>query len=246
MRRGVLREGSAERLTEILDRLKSEGCSVLVAGELPEPVQQLVSQRVLGAQHLDRVRVLTLLGPTSDVDSWFPGQVSATAAQSYVIDRWDLDRSVAVSSVGGAFGPSQADSDSLTPGDESDSLTSGDESDSTGAEDGPGVARAVADDLDSILGEWDVPPTRLRLATTPANGERPGDEAIRAFVESMNATEGMAYLFLPGMGVFELDPDVTDRVDAVIEVRTRRPGAPEHRWIIPEEEVMTGWMPVES
>lgn len=237
MRRGVLREGSTGRLIETLERLKAEGCSVLVAGELPEPVQRLVSQRLLGDQHLDRVRILTLLGPTSDVDGWFPGQVSASSARSYVISRRNLDRSATATSSGASpFGSPEADSDLPTPGDGTDA---------PGPEHGPGVAGAVADDLGPILEEWDVPPTRLRLVIAPANGERPDDETARSFVESMNATDGMAYLFLPGADVFELAPDLTDRVDAVIEVRTRRPGVPEHRWIVPEERAATDWMPVQ-
>ena len=218
---------------------------MLVVGELPEPIQQLVSQRVLGDQHLDRGRILALLGPTSGIDGWFPGQVSASSAGSYVIDRPDLDRSAtASSSVENAFGFPEVDSDFSTSEVDSDLPASGDESDAATSGADPGVAGAIAEELDPILDQWDVRPTRLRLVITPANGERPDDETTEAVVESMKVTDGMAYLFLPGTDVFDLDDELTSRVDAVIEVRTRRPGDPEHRWIIPQEEVATEWMPV--
>lgn len=197
-------------------RLKRRGCSVLVVGELSEPAQRQVSRRVMGAPELDRLRILVLLGRTPEADGWFPEGVSPSATGSHVIEIEDAGRSAA------------ATVEETPPLPER-----------------PDLAGDLAERFDAILDQRDTSPGEVRVVIAPAYYDPSAGELLERLGSLMNLIDGMTYLFLPRAAVDDLDPALTDTVDALVEVRTKRAGEPEHRWILLEENLETEWIPVQ-
>ena len=211
--------GPVDDLSDALGHLKKAGCSVLVVGDLAGPVQRLVSKRVMGEPGLDRVRILATVGRLSGASEWFPGHVSTASSDSHVIDLEGFDRSTASTSTR---------EDAIRPDVTSDAVERFDVRLQAALEEHP-----------------DTKPEELRVVIAPASYSSLSDETIDEFIASVNAVDGLTYLFLPGKQIWDLETEWADRVDALMDVRTDHLGTPEHRWVILDERLESGWLPVQ-
>ena len=209
---------SVDELNAALYRLKREGCTVLVGGDVPELVQRLFSQRVMGESDVYRLRILTLLGRTPDPDDWFPGSVTARSKDSHLVDLQDADRNMA------AVAPQIEES--------------------LPTRDGEGVAETVEKSVDGFLRDRYPLPEELRLVAAPGHGQLTSTKTIHGLVEVLAEIGGLTYLMVPEWSPRTIDESVLEHVDAFVMVRPRDPGAPEHQWIIFEEKIETGWLPL--
>ena len=209
---------SVEELNAALYRLKRDGCTVLVGGDVPELIQRLFSQRVMGESGAYRLRVLALLGRTPDPDDWFPGSTTARSKDSHLVDLQDADRNMA------AVAPQVEDS--------------------LPTRDAEGVVETVEKSVDDFLRNRYPLPEELRLVAAPGHGQLADTKTIHELVEVLADIEGMTYLVVPEWSPRTIDDEVLEHVDAFVMVRPQDPGEPDHRWIIFEEGIETGWLPL--
>ena len=213
--RGV---SSVDELNAALYRLKRDGCTVLVGGDVPELVQRVFSRRVMGEPGVYRLRILALLGRTPDPDDWFPGLVTARSNDSHLVDLQDYDRNMA------AVAPQVEEP--------------------LPARNAEHVAGTVEESVEGFLRDRYPLPEELRLVAAPGHGQLASTRTIHELVEVLADIEGVTYLVLPERSPRTIDDNVLEQVDAFVMVRPRYPGEPEHRWIIFEEGIETGWLPL--
>lgn len=224
-------ETSVEDLRLAFRKLKSHGCVVLVCGDLPGPVQRVVSRRVMGDPSLRRVRFLALLTAPGTVDEWFPGAVSAADADVRVLDFSDRTRGVAA---------------------RPDRRSTGTDREPPGRRPAHGaVVEELAASVSELTRERELAPEQLRVVVVPVD-TRPtgrGSRAVLDLLSLLDSLDGMSYVFVPGRSVSDLAPEFRERADACIDVRADCVDDPEHRWIISGDVtgdvVETEWIPVE-
>ena len=209
---------SVDKLNAALFRLKRDGCTVLVGGDVPELVQRVFSRRVMGEPGAHRLRILTLLGRTPDPDDWFPSSITVQSKHSHLVDLQDADRNMA------AVAPQIEES--------------------LPTRDAESVAETVEQSVEGFLRDRYPLPEELRLVAAPGHGQLASTKTIHELVEVLAEIEGVTYLVLPERSPRTIDEGVLEHVDAFVMVRPRYPGEPEHRWTIFEEEIETGWLPL--
>lgn len=224
-------DGPVDDVRSAFMRMKATGCTILVVGELSEPAQCQLSRRVMGEPNMDRTRILAQLGQPSDVESWFPGDVTPESDDSHVIEIEDAGRSASAAAASSSEEPSPLPERS-------------------------DLASELAERIDAILEGRDLEPPELRVVAASAYYDPSAGQTIEQLVSVLNLIDGMTFLFLPRASVDDLDSALTDRVDALIDVRTKHADQPEHRWILFDEELeknldadengfKTEWLPVD-
>ena len=213
--RGV--DGTAS-LREVLTDLKEQGCSLLIAGEVPAGLSRLQSRRLFGVPEADRKRVLALTKPTGvPPRDWLPDGVSPSDGDVRVLDFGGASRSAA------ADGNQPA-----TP-----ELTR--------------IRREIAGEVIDLVGSaGTLEPSELRLGLYSldvllARHQRSAvKRTLRGLTELVTAQAGMAHFHLPASRDSPLVGELESLFDAVVLLRNEE--YPEHKWVIPEWSE-TAWHP---
>lgn len=221
---GFRGEGTVE-FGEVLQRLKQEGCNLLVTGEVPVVVSDAATRRLLGAPFEKRRRILAFTDAGVErVPSRLPGGCRPGDRDVTVIEQTEDTRSTAVERTGGG------------------------RFDVTGV--GPGLGSLEAAILDAVAAyeRTGLEPSELRLSLDSVRllVDDHGVEPVHSFLESV----GVAVAEARGMAHYHMPlPDDSPSVDALsclfdarIELRKRDGFAPEQRWHVTKYGLTTEWV----
>jgi hypothetical protein len=208
--------------SESLQRLKRQGCNLLLVGSVPGRTRLAAIRRLLGDDALHRRRIVALTDETPDrigrvldpVDTRILVHASASGVREAVTATPSASRSQRVREVGSGLDTLEgAISEEIDRIERGDSLN-------------PGELRVSVDSLRPLVGGHHV-------------------ESVGEFVESVGdrvrAADGMAHHVLPVPYESAVVQSSTRHVDATVELRTGRSG-PEQRWHLPEADLTTSWI----
>ena len=223
-------------LGETLRDLKRRGCSVLVTGDVPFETRASMSRRLFGAPDERRYRLLAATNSVGlPVGRYLPGGLGPDDEAVTVVDFADQLRG-AVAASSGETGPVTGSGPTVRT-DDSDRV----ESLSTSLS-------AAVTALAARVGPF--APGELRVGVASLRGSYDDDEAVRvratldAMVDDVVDHHGMVHCHLLGDASDETAASLMAAFDVRIELRDRGTGAPEHRWVVPEQSVRTAWVPL--
>lgn len=234
-----LRDGGDEYdLGTVLNSLKARGCSILVAGDVPNGASQLVSQHLFGHPDEHRDRVLVKLRSTNSLEEWFPAGISSDDPQTRIIDYTGLERSVAEEDFG--FDAVRWNSKFATTETPESAST---ETPAFSSTETPGRSQHV--DIDGCTGQIDaiaaeagsLDPSQLRVGVFSLN-VLDDSEAMVDTVSSVSSTvtahRGMVHYHLQQPATSTNVQTLLKHVDAMITIRKEVPNEPPlQRWTIP-------------
>ncbi len=213
-------ERTAAAFTQRLAALKRRGAGLLIVGAAGDGSHLALSRRLLGdARAGPRRRALVLIDGRGGPTERVP-EGERGGDRLRVVDRRPLTRGAAEAAPAPA--PTPVDVESL----KRDTL-------------------AAIDALEDAAGGFSTSELRLCLDSLRPLVDRHGVEGtkplVQALVERTREESGIAHFHLPVPYGTDVVSDLADVFDAVIELR---PG--EQRWHVPEDDIVTGWLPVET
>lgn len=219
-------EGGTRPFADVLERLRRDGCCLLITGEVPESVGVHVTRRLLGAPESDRKRVVALTNSAAkSLESRLPYGVGTAEPTLWTVDQRYGQRSAA------------------RPG----------SADPPAASDAVDDLRWLQAELTEAI-EWfderadGLDPAELRVAVDSLAYllEAHDRTTVRRFVretgERVRAVNGMAHYHL---AVPDADPavaELSELFDARVELRQRDGGLPEQRWHVPAASFRSEWI----
>lgn len=222
--------GASVAFSQRLQRLKQQGCNLLVVGSVPDSVLSLASHQMLGDPNLRRHRLFVLTdADTSTVRGRLPAVNAGSITETTKIVDHVPSARTATTQVGTAAArvPTEhvyeEDLDALRET-VVDAIAAAERRE--GGFD-PGRFRLCFDSLRPIVDEYDR-------------------EAVARFLDRI-ATEirgvrGMGHFILPvGRGDDAVDR-LTPTFDAVVELRTVNDSREQERWYLPEDDLTTDWI----
>jgi hypothetical protein len=216
---------STRTFHERLQTLKSQGCNLLVTGEVREEVSQQLTRKMLGAPELSRTRILALTDQDrADVPNLLPSGVAATDDEVHVVDPEFGTRSAtaAASGSGADRGWGRSDLDDLQSA----------------------LCNAITT---AKIAESGFDPAELRVSLFTlsylVNQHEPAavERFVGAVSDHVRGTSGMAHYHLPLPDDSKTVRRLSPLFDARIELRETN-GRPEQRWHFPECEEPTAWV----
>ncbi|MFC5367652.1 DUF7504 family protein [Salinirubrum litoreum] len=246
-------------LGAVLDDLKSAGCAVLVTGTAPEACVA-ASQKLFGAPHQHRRRVLVTHETGSDADRWLPEGVS-------VCDETELLRPPLIGRDTASDSPAPDDTALDGPTiDDPETDVSGVETPAHGgptteppdggptAEPSTTALDRLRSDLSDVISDYQsdrLEPGEVRVGVTSADAlaSKYGRTELLSFVRTATAlirgVRGLGHLQLGQSRDGDLVPLLDDLFDARVDVR-KQPGLPaEQRWHVPGYGT-TEWIRIEE
>ncbi len=222
-------EGSAPDFSKLLSELKTDGCNLLVTGEVSERVSARATRTLLGDPAADRKRILALTDSTvRRVEPRLPTGVRRDRSDVWIIDQRNDERSIP-DRVG------TADVEIPTPYHERNDLWN------LGEE----IVLAVSF-FDTTSGG--LKPARLRLSVDSLSflAEENSATELEYFLRMTGAivrgVRGMGHYHLPMSDDAPLVNELSPLFDARIELRQRDGLVPEQRWHVPAYEKSTNWV----
>ncbi|MGB9986075.1 DUF7504 family protein [Salarchaeum japonicum] len=216
-----------EEFEGVLERLKDEGSSLLVVGDVPGEAYARASRRMLGdGEHAPRQRVLVVGGSAG---ATLPGRLGETRcgdSDTVITHGTNARSAVASANVTPSVTPrahaSAGDANAL-------GRTVIDQIDALGDEFAPGELRLGVDTLQTLL---------------DTAGEFPAFRTADLLSERVRRERGMAHFHLPkprdDRHVRLLEP----LFDAVVELRVT--DGVEQRWSLRDEDVMSEWVSLDG
>lgn len=218
----------ASSVEEALQHHKTNGCSVLVAGDVPDPVVDRQVVKLLGYEPSRRRRVLGLFHRDVQVARDRLRNATPGAEPATIVASTEQPRSAAA-----------ADSSRTRPGETDDvrrvatDIESFESTLVAAIEDAvaarsppePGVLRVSVDSLCAVLGAYGV--------------ER-STQFVSSVGEAVRERNGMVHFVTQGVSVDGHDPTLLEAFDVLIDNRITRSGT-EQRWRIPAFGAVTGW-----
>lgn len=214
---------SDDELQSELNRLKEQGCTLLVTGAVPEEVRHRATQRLFGSPDADRKRILVVgNGAAVDARRYLPSGVTPESADVSLID-WGSRTRKAVDACATATPP---DTDALR-----------------------WLRTTIIDAVvsyDAEAGDARLAPAELRLAfdsldvLLESHDRHDVECLVRATTALIRGVNGLGHFHLASR-----DDDCIDALaplfDARVELRRRQGKNPEQRWHVPSYG-STEWM----
>lgn len=222
--------GASVAFNQQLQRLKQQGCNLLVVGSVPDSVLSLASHQMLGDPNLRRHRLFVL----TDADtSTARGRLPAASTRSIAETTKFVDHVPSARTAATQAGTATGRIPTERVYDEDLDVLCESVVDAIGAfedrhgEFDPGQFRLCFDSLRPIVDEYDR-------------------EAVSRFLDRLTAgirgVRGMGHFILP----VDRGDDVVDRLtptfDAVVELRTVNDSREQERWYLSEEDLVTDWI----
>jgi len=239
-------------LGETLRHLKRSGCSLLVTGSVPFETRAAMSRRLFGAADERRYRLLAVTNSVGlPVERYLPSGVPASSDSVSVVDFADELRGVTVAgttadteAVGDAGGSTTAPASPTgqdAPGSPGPTMRT-DDADRMAAF-GTSVETAV-ERLADRVGPFAPGELRVGVASLSGPFDDPGvGSTVASLVEDVVGRNGMIHCHALGPRS-NVGSALSDPFDVRIELRDRGTGVPEHRWVVPDRSVRTGWVPL--
>lgn len=222
-------EGSAPSFSELLSELKTDGCNLLITGEVSERVSARATRTLLGDPAADRKRVLVLTDSTTRrVEPCLPVGVRLDSTDVWVIDQRNDERSIPT-------GARIADVEHPSRHENRNELWN------------------LAEEIALAISFFDtatsgLEPARLRLSVDSLSflAEEYTQMEFECFLRMLTAivrgVRGMGHYHLPMADDDPLVAELSSLFDARIELRQRDGLVPEQRWHVPAYERSTNWV----
>ena len=234
-------EEDLESFTQLLHKLKSHGCSVLLAGDVPRELFTEASAKLLGADDERRYRVLAVTDATAD-------SVAERLPDPEVTPR-PLTQTTHVLNHAGTLRSITAATSTRTP----PKLAGVTETRVVDPE-LEGLQNALFDAIDDFaLGSGRVSPGDVRVGIDSLEPliEFYGTEQVRDCLDAIGryvrTHDAMAHFVLPEPYESETTSELAAEVDAVVELRLADSAddrTAEQRWLVPNRDIRTDWIPL--
>ncbi|WP_254546614.1 DUF7504 family protein [Halomarina pelagica] len=217
-----------------LERLKREGCSVLVCGTVAAEIRAKMTRQLFGSTEMYRRRILGHTGTTAlDPDAYLPAEPPSDR-HAVVVSRAGPVRA---SDTSGVVDVARAVSEYHPSGGSGGSL---DELDALGT--------ALAGAVDEVADRDHLSPGVLRVGVTSLEPylDADGVEEVVRFVRTVAAPVhedgGMLHVHVPLSHDDARVRALLPYFDARIDLRVHEPLPPECRWYLPAIDEQTTWM----
>lgn len=240
---------------DALERLKRDGCNVLVTGEVPEPVTARATRKLLGTPTERRERVLVVTDPeVVEPATHLPGNLYPSHEEVTLFDHRDGVRSDHTqprpNDPGETGEVGKVGETEVTDGigetdvaDPTDATAGIDEPDECSA-----IRTAVADAVEPCTdgGDPESAEVRVALVTLRALLGRHSVEQVAQLAAELTAivtdVRGIGHCHLPVADRSEVVRGLAPYFDARVELRQLDGMVPEQRWHIPQFEQRSEWM----
>ena len=222
--------GASVTFGQRLQRLKQQGCNLLVVGSVPDSVLSLASNQMLGDPSLRRHRLFVLTdADTSTVRGRLPVASTHSIAQTATI----VDHVPSARTATTQMGPA------------SDRIPT----ERVYDEDLDVLCETVADVIASLErqeGNFDAGRFRLCFDSLRPLVDEYDPEELSRFLDRLTTeirgVRGMGHFILPVACEDDVVGRLTPSFDAVVELRTVNDSREQERWHLPEEELTTDWI----
>ncbi|WP_266078396.1 DUF7504 family protein [Haladaptatus caseinilyticus] len=222
-------EESSPDFSELLSELKTDGCNLLITGEVSERVSTRATRMLLGDPAADRKRILVLTDSTTrQAEPCLPTGVRLDSAGVWIIDQRSDERSISVDAKVGdvELPPRQRSGNDLWDVAEEATLAiSFFDTTTDGLE--PARLRLSVDSLSFLAEEH----TRMEFECF-----------LRMLTAMIRGVRGMGHYHLPMADDDTLVKRIGPLFDARIELRQRDGLVPEQRWHVPAHDRSTNWV----
>lgn len=200
-----------------LAEMKQTGCSVLVTGNLSDSVRAKHMQRALGNSTHRQI----LVSNYEDANRFLPESVSPGDQNVRVIRSNDAKRTVET-----------ADQNTSTGSDYLQDLRT--------------LRNNIWDATDDLHEYGELSAGDLRVSVDSLETFLGGQSSVKEFMTDVSRhvalVNGITYFYLERPTDSAVVKDLSSLVDARIECRSE--DSDEHRWVLPDEEVSSDWLPL--
>lgn len=217
--------GDGRSLDAALRHHKTHGCSVLVAGDVPDPILDRQVADLLGHEPRTRLRVLGLFGREVAVARRRLRNAAPGAEAATVVKTARQSRSTAAASTHGPTDLELRWADAGVESFEAELLAAIEDAAAPRAPLDPAVLRVCVDSLCPVVRE---------------HGLDRATEFVSAVGEAVRARRGMVHFVCQGVSADDRPDRLAEAFDVLLDLRVTERGT-EQRWRIPGFDVDTGW-----